>query len=73
MVEYNSETTSNSSKGDINEIIGTLDQAHITQENVSKFYNEIGADGYDEWAKHVKFNEPENIVDLIGEDKVVKV
>ena len=66
MVENFSESTSNSSKGDIHEVIGVLDQAHITQENVSKFYNEIGADGYDEWAKHVKFNEPENIVALIG-------
>ena len=40
---------------------------------MSDFYNEIGADGYDEWAKHVKFNEPENIVALVGMDSVVKV
>lgn len=50
MVESYSDAKSSTSEGSVKETIAKLDQVHIDQNNVADFYNEIGADGYDEWA-----------------------
>lgn len=64
---------SSTSSEEVKNVISKLDDVTITQNNVADFYNDVGADGYDEWAKAVNFNEPEHIVDLIGENLVVNV
>ena len=35
-------------------------------DSVGQFYNGISAEGYDEWARRVNFNEPYYIVDEVA-------
>ena len=55
------------------DIIEKLDSPKLSAENVGEFYNEIDADGYDEFVKAIKYTEPEHLVNLIGEGCVVEI
>ena len=55
------------------DIIEKLDSPKLSAENVGEFYNEIDADGYDEFVKAIKYTEPEHLVELIGDGCVVDI
>ena len=73
MVESSASENTSLNSPQVKEVISKLDDVAITQENVANFYNEVGADGYDEWAKAVNFNEPEHIVNLIAANSEINV
>ena len=42
--------------------IKTFTEAYPQKDNVGDFYNVVTAEGYDEWARRVNFNEPYYII-----------
>ena len=45
----------------------------MNKQNVGDFYNEVNPDGYDEFTKAIKYNEPDQLVKLIGSGCVVDI
>lgn len=41
----------------------------VSSENINNVYNEMGSQGYDEWAEVVNFTEPFEIVKQVGNSK----